>query len=580
MKTTEKTVTPEKLTELYTALVLLTLPLIVHNAYFDITLTKVRLYTWLTGAYLLTLTVLLIARREKPRFSARLWLFWGFLLPFILSTAFCDGRGAWIGTDNRYQGICTALLYALSALGVCAFGRITRRNLAALLWGFALCSALASAYILGWDVFGFVGRLSFSDRYRFISTIGNVDFMAAYCVLLLPVTAALAISERERGRRTVLSALSVLGVWAALATRCDSAVLGMAAALVLMPLLLRDTEALRRFPLTLPVLSAAVGAYAGLCGRLSELARVLARPASLLAPGAAGFALWLLLRRREDGEIRKLRRLYGYGVSALLVLFLIFLVLANTLLSAKLSGFAAQYFRLDGDWGSDRGMIWRSFAEQYRQFPPLRKLIGGGAGCVAAWDREHRLFADAVTDAAHNEYLHYLLTNGMVGLISYLLFLVLSVREAAKRGGAAAALGCGCAAYAVQAAVNIAQPFTTPLFFVLLFLSAAPDETGERDGRRTWERAMPVLLAALLLLYGAVNGAPRPEPVFPTETELRHTGDEAEIFYTIHDTPLYSSVGGREIASVPPHTPLPVLDAAGGWLKVLFEGKTLWCRSP
>lgn len=583
MKTTlsGKVLSPERVTELYTALLLLLLPLLVHDAYFDITRTKTRLYLWLTAAYLLTLTLLLVLTREKPHVPVRLWVFCAFLAPFVLSSALYGGSGAWLGADNRYQGILSALLYAFAALGVCAFGRVTRRSISALLMGFALCSALAVAYILGWDVFGFVGRLKYQNRYQFISTLGNVDFMAAYCTLLLPVAAALALSEKERSRRAISLAVSVLGVWAALATGCDSAVLGILAALSLMPLLLRDAAALRRFPLVLPVLSASVGAYALCSGRMSELVRAFAHPVPLTVSGAAGIVLWLFLRRRDEEQIRTMRKRYSYVFLGLLVLFLLALALVNTVLSDRLSGIAAEYLRIDNDWGSGRGKIWRGFAELYRSFSPIKKLIGGGAGCVAAWDREHRLFADAVTDAAHNEYLHYLLTNGALGLAAYLLFLLLSLQASAKRGGAAAALGCGCAAYAVQAAVNIAQPFTTPLFFTLLFLSGT-EEREEEDGKR--ESRLPsvllFLLAAAVLWYGAVNGAPRPVPPHDPDTEMHSMGEGAEILYTAHDTPLYLSIGGKQITTVPPHTPLTVTGAEGDWLTVQYKGKTLWCQNP
>ena len=123
------------------------------------------------------------------------------------------------------------------------------------------------------------------------------------------------------------------------------------------------------------------------------------------------------------------------------------------------------------EWGTDRGKIWMSMAELYKNFPPVEKLIGGGSGCVSRWDYAHPLFPDANIGSAHNEYLHYLLTHGIVGLGSYLLFLGTAIRSGCRSDkGDARAYALACIAYAIQASINIARMFTTPLFFLLLFL--------------------------------------------------------------------------------------------------------------
>ena len=134
------------------------------------------------------------------------------------------------------------------------------------------------------------------------------------------------------------------------------------------------------------------------------------------------------------------------------------------------------YLVLDADFGSDRGAVWRSCLALYWEFPWWQKLIGGGSGVLARWDMLHRVFPDAVVDSAHSEYLHYLLTHGLVGLTASLGWLFFALRRALRSGSPLhAALGLGCAAYAAQALVNIAQSATTPLFLALLALLAALD---------------------------------------------------------------------------------------------------------
>ena len=83
---------------------------------------------------------------------------------------------------------------------------------------------------------------------------------------------------------------------------------------------------------------------------------------------------------------------------------------------------------------------------------------------------------DRITDNAHNEYLQYLVTHGLLGLASYLLFVISAVRRGFREGGRfqkAAALGAVC--YLVQAFFNLLQALTTPMFFVFLALAQTAD---------------------------------------------------------------------------------------------------------
>ena len=108
-----------------------------------------------------------------------------------------------------------------------------------------------------------------------------------------------------------------------------------------------------------------------------------------------------------------------------------------------------------------------------------------------------------MTDSAHNEYLHYLLTGGLLGLGAYLALLATALRGALRKPSPVrTALGLAVAAYSLQAAVNIAQPFTTPLFFPLLALLCSdrdPTSGEEAESAIVWRVAL-VLLAARLLL--------------------------------------------------------------------------------
>ena len=127
------------------------------------------------------------------------------------------------------------------------------------------------------------------------------------------------------------------------------------------------------------------------------------------------------------------------------------------------------WLRFSDSWGTDRGKVWAYCLRLYREFPLPEKLLGGGCGILAELDVRHRIFPDAILDAAHSEYIQILLNWGLLGLFSWLGWLVFTARDVLRRGdGLSLALLAGLLGYAAQAAVNIAQTPGIAMFFVLL----------------------------------------------------------------------------------------------------------------
>lgn len=572
---------PNRLCGVYASLMLIVQPLLLHNGFFDVTRTKWDCFVYPTLVFIAVMLPAVLLRRERPQPQLRVLALCVFTGMLILSSLLMgETESAWLGENNRYQGILTNLLYAAAGILLCRYGRAGKGVLTAMLMGFATVSVLAVLNHLGYDCFGFIGRLRSADRGRFISTLGNVNFFGAYIVLLLPVCASLALREQSTVKRALLLLLTAAGLFAAMAGRCESTVLGLGAALLLMPLLHGDDcRVLRRLPLLLTGAAASAWLYslvsAARGAELSALTQMIVAPVPVSAVSATGVVLGIIFHCVDDKTLLKIRKLYCVALAVLLVLGCVFMLLANTALRDSLDGALGGYAVIDYDWGSDRGRIWKSFLEMFAAAEPLQKLIGGGAGCVIEWDKTHRVFADAVTDAAHNEYLHYLLTNGIIGLGAYLAFLTLTGRDAMK-SAAGRCLFTGCAAYAVQAAVNIAQPVTTPLFFLLLFLCGGESEPEPEDSGDTARLAACAALAILILAVSAINGAPRPISD-PSSHETKVT--ESTVLYTVSRATLHLIPGGEVYTELPPQTPLSVTGRTEGWLQVSYEGMTLYVRA-
>lgn len=475
-----------RITAAYVSAVCFLLPLVYRDGYFDITQAKALCYGVLTILFLAAGCVAGLCRRRPGLWEekasggekAMMVFAWVFLLSCLLSA---DPSGAVLGERNRYQGATAILLYTGLYFFLSRRADPGKSFVYWLLGGFFCAAGLGVLNHLGADPLGLIAPLSDFDRGRFVSTVGNINFFGGYISLTLPVCLTLLLTAERRSFRWGLGLLGILGLWGGMASKSESTVLGLGAALAVLPFLLRDRpESLRRFPLLLPCLALAMQGFRGLAAAtggdgFSALTGLLLRPAVSAALAAFGMVLWWALRRRSPGALRRLVRAYGWCLGAGLLAAVLLVLLANTVIPSDRLGTLERYVVLDADWGTDRGEVWRFCLDVYGDFPWWRKLLGGGPGVLARADALRPVFSDARLDSAHNEYLHYLLTTGALGLLSYLALLASTARDALRRDGSALSLAllAGCAGYAAQAAVSIAQPATTPLFFLFLSVLAA-----------------------------------------------------------------------------------------------------------
>lgn len=487
------------LTAAYLCAVFFGLPLVFSNYYFNITETKHTYYLISSGVYLL---LLLFARIVYPPEGGREH---GSLRVHPAALALCalfavsvagamisryPGEAFW-GENNRYQGLLTLFVYALVALA------LSNRTLE-LRWperAFVLCAVLVSLLGLmnhfGADPLGFYAHLRELDRARFLSTIGNADFYGAYLVLAFAVT--LGFFLRAGSVRTrILSALALACVsFGALVAGSDSAALGLCACALVFPMLLfRDPPAMRALALGWVVFFSCAFVF-GLLARalpsktlLSSFSVFVSHPAVSLPLAAVSILIWFSLRSAGEERLLRLQKPYWIAIAALAVLGAAALLLLNTLWRELPIGSLARYVRFNASWGTDRGKIWAFAARFYGSLPPAQQLFGASSGALFHADAARPLFADASLDTAHNEYLQYLVTNGALGLAGYLAALALAIRAGVRRSASSPAFrgfAVAVIAYAAQAAVNIAQPMTTPIFFLLLgiLVSRAPQPPPE-----------------------------------------------------------------------------------------------------
>ena len=493
--------TARHLTTAYLVVVCAGLPLVFWRMYFDITETKLAFFL---GASLLYLFLLLLARLICPLDYGlkpeRIRLHPAALALFALALCLCVGSAlgghpedaVW-GENNRYQGIFTLFVYAGVVFALSQQSIDPLVPLRALALSAVPVCLLGTLNHFGVDPLGFFQNLAERDQGRFLSTIGNANFYGSYLCLALPASIELFL-EAKRASARLLCALALAAVFlGTLVAGSDSTALGLFAIALLFPIgLFSNRTALRRYLLALALFAFIALVFGLLRSVLPSATYVSAfalRFATLPVAGsvlAATLLLWLVMRKTSSERLLRLRKPYWISLVALVLLAAAALVLLNTVFSKVPLGGAARYLRFSPGWGTDRGKIWMFAARVYDRYTPLQKVFGAGPGALFHADAIQRVFSDAALDAAHNEYLQYLLVSGAAGLAAYLFALVFALRAGIRKSGlspAARGLSVALAAYAVQAVVNIAQPMSTPLVFLIIGVFISRSSSTAEDGR-------------------------------------------------------------------------------------------------
>lgn len=149
------------------------------------------------------------------------------------------------------------------------------------------------------------------------------------------------------------------------------------------------------------------------------------------------------------------------------------------------------YFNIN--WGTHRGHNWSILMRHFSEFPLWKKLIGSGPETYGIVTRvfdyyEMKDTFGEIYDSAHNEYLQYLFTTGIIGLVSYLGWLVsglFNIFTKVKRSPWAKACGFAVIAYGFQAFVNITVPIVVPVFLLMLSMGIAAARNERQEAQQS-----------------------------------------------------------------------------------------------
>ena len=432
------------------------------------------------------------AAAEGPwyrRLSIGDWAMLLFVAAAAASTALSGSPiDALLGTVGRNNGLVLLVTYG----GV--YFMVTRGYVhrTFLFVGLSLCAAFVSLLALlnffYLDPLHMFNRLDAHSTMIFISTIGNKNLLSGFLCMTLPVTVALFLYDRGKGLGVLCCLSTLLQSAALMCADSDSGFLGVGAFLaVFLILSIRRIGTFKKFTLTVTVMLLGAKLLNLFCsnpnkgmGGLQQFMVSSLWSTVLLAVAAALTAvLYLLHYKKPELRLTALSGVLTLALSAALLTLVAAFFYFSFIAPDKPMPEALTFLRLDDGWGTHRGFMWRRSMDIFNGFTWKEKLLGSGPDTFYTvfkpYFAELSKFGDTSTNAAHNEYINYLITQGLVGLGSYLVLVICALLKGLRRGKSEPTALIGVAAvigYSVQALVNIAQPITTPLFIVFLSLCA------------------------------------------------------------------------------------------------------------
>ncbi len=503
---------------IYVLFYLCIFPLATHDKYFDILDFRFKLYwipTLIYGILFLVLGILyLIAdkRENGGALTAKLKenLKWNVLktkltktdicfiaLIFImtLSVLFADYQyeALW-GSRGRFNGLVLWLMFFIAYWLVTRFYHFKKWHLYAYLIAACLPEIWGITDFFLLDLFHFHEGAAANYIYTFVSSVGNINTYTNMVALHLGASAAMFVLAKGKWEIILSGNALAIASFAIIMGISDNGILATGAVFAFLPFVAWNSRRdIVRYFIVLSMFVTSIIVTAQLTiGRATmadcdggsvfvTIGKTTAGIALMIAVWVFTIILMLAFRKVADQEEKNARcakRAWTILVVLSMVAVLAVYIDAN---SGNHSEIWAPYQNIlifSDTWGTGRGINWR-FAWEYftKDAGLLKKLFGYGPDTyyIITMDRFKHAMRDAgygMFDSAHNEYIEYLTTIGILGTLAYLGVLITGVRQMLKKSKDRFAIACGFAvlAYGVQAVVNIAIPITTPIYMMLLYV--------------------------------------------------------------------------------------------------------------
>lgn len=272
---------------------------------------------------------------------------------------------------------------------------------------------LASLHSMGMDALGIHQSIYRPQWYLYISTIGNINWYVGYLCLLTPVFASFFFTCTGRLSKILYGTVSILACMNVIFCASDGIYVGIGVCLFfVLPFIFLEERRVSRSGFLIAVYGGGsiimriCPLFAEKVNSMSGIAKKMLEYKVSIPLLAVGIVVMLLAKYGWS-------KLGGKQIKWIVVILEFICVCAAILV---ISDAVSQF---NDEWGSGRGLIWRTSWELFRSFPLKEKIFGVGPEMLRGYYQEVLTQFSCVVLTAHSEPLQLLLTTGMLGFLSW-----------------------------------------------------------------------------------------------------------------------------------------------------------------
>lgn len=470
---------------IYVFCMLVIYPLYNHNKYYDMGDSKYMFFKYVSlsflGLLIVALCVWFIGYRKQNDYKLMLkrcsytdWAVFAFCVVSMLSFVFSQYKGTALwGFTGWYMGIMSQMIFVLTYFFVSRFANYSTFTIACAVGTAMLVYLIGVLQRFSIDIFNMYEDLGPEYIEKFISTLGQTTWYSSYTMLVMPLGMYFFWRGEKTWVRVVSGIFTALGFAMISTTNSDSAYIAIVVILmVFFWYSLEENELFIRF-WQMVLIGLASFRLVGLLqtwfpeSQIEHVAEteaitefIVHSPVMLgllLVVLAINVIVWVVYKKPEETtskdkkadanentvkSVTKLKflryvMLAGAGLT-LLAVFLMILLVTNHQLSPESPFNSVNFFNFVDAWGNHRGFNWRMAWKAFSHSSVKDFILGVGPDCFA--DAMNTYCAEEVyvywnglqLACAHNEYLNMLVTEGLLGLISYLAIFVFAVLRMGK----------------------------------------------------------------------------------------------------------------------------------------------------
>jgi len=485
------------------------LPLVVRNQYFDILVFKYYYFCFCTiTMFVLVLGYFLMERIKNTTMSMQklsvkllisnlslldifVILYW--LVALISTFTSSYVFEAFWGNEGRFTGFFLISWYVLSYFCVSRFWKFKSWYIDMVLLSGIIVSLFGITDYFNLDIFHFKTLMLPEQRPIFTSTIGNINTYTAYIGIITGIATVLFAKEKKKSRVCWYYICVVICFFAIIMGVSDNAYLSLTALFGFLPIyLFKNSSGVKKYMVILATFFSVTQCIDWINTFWRD--RVLGIDSAFNIVISFNYlhylvlilwsivAIWYLFDIQHKVPLtcygNKLVNIWLLFISVIILGMLFILYDCNVAGNADRYSSASNYLLFNDDWGTHRGYIWRNAVESFMNLSLWKKMVGYGPETfgILLLRKTAKNPYNEIFDSAHNEYLHTLVTVGILGLTFYISTLLIFIKNCFTRKNAnpyIAAIAFGVICYSVQAFVNLNLPIVTPVLWLLLGMGSA-----------------------------------------------------------------------------------------------------------